>query len=189
LDAEERLPDNIPIKMHLLTLYCEFGLDVQDRFSALVNLIRVSDYDFRTYKLLKSVVMMVHEQSCVGLSPASAHVFLDNLDLNPGIRGRNGPMRQIYHLRGVLYAEENKGGSALAAFVRAQEYFPDVDAGLLEVAILATKEHYDEAMILLDKVEAILQKKGEKLIWQASLNYPGEIIRLRGIIRQDAGKK
>jgi tetratricopeptide (TPR) repeat protein len=187
LDAEKRLPENIPIKMHLLTLYCGFGLDVQDTFSALVNLIRVSDYDFKTYRLLESVIIMIHEQNCVDLGTANAHVFLDNLDLVA--QGRNGPMRQIYHLRGVLYAEENEGKSALTAFVRAQEYYSDVDAGLLEVAILATNEHYDEAMILLDMVEAILQKRGEKSIWQTTLDYPDEIIRLRSIIRQDAGKK
>ncbi|OGT33666.1 MAG: hypothetical protein A2W28_03055 [Gammaproteobacteria bacterium RBG_16_51_14] len=185
LRAEDILSDSMPIKMNIFIQSCLHGLDARERFSELGALFKNVSYKTIEYELLKSVVMVVHDQGCVNLGRERAHVFLDNFSLNPGIRERNGPKRVISHLRGVLYAEERKGALALDAFIRAQSYYPDVDAGLLEVAILATNDQYAEAQALLERVESISQAKNAILSGRGTLDYPKEIARLRGIIRND----
>ena len=105
------------------------------------------------------------------------------LEKNPGAK-KWGPLRQLHHLRGRLYVSENKPALALTEFEKAFKFRSDPDAGLLEVAILASNGMYPEALQHLDRVRDVVNRKASsKRNWK--IDYAAEVERLQKAIEHD----
>jgi len=76
--------------------------------------------------------------------------------------------------------------AALARFLDSQALEPDADAGLLEVAMLASAGMYRQALEMLARVRAIVAAHTRTRVHDLGhLDYRKEIDRLEGLIRKD----
>ena len=183
--SEAALPDNIAIHIHELGLRCKLGGDPQLGLRQLNTLLRTVAYDFRTYAAIHSLLGLLEGNGCKGLGPAAAQGIIDAMDANPNAHRLPGAMRQITFFQGELYARQGQADAALKYFLESQAIRPDADAGLLEVAILASAGMYRQALEMLARVRAIVDEHSSGVRDLGNLDYHKEITRLERMIRDD----
>ncbi len=152
--ARVRMPEEPRIAIHLALLHCRLGRDTRAEFRGIMELVRRRSMDLRAFGLVEQAALDLHGGICRGLEPAAAFRFLDAVAAGPGVRGRAGPMRQLEHFRGLLALREGRGRAAAGHFRASQEWFPDTEAGLLQVGLLATAGWYRPALEHLDGLKA-----------------------------------
>jgi len=84
-----------------------------------------------------------------------------------------------------LYAAENKPTNALKSFDQALDAIKDVEAGLLQVAILASHEMYVEALDHLARTQLIFKSARKSRLKHARTFYETEMARLEEVIKDD----
>ena len=179
------IPDNLPLRLHHLiikSLYTGISADELNRTQDLVSEL---PYDFRTFELLNAFVTAVISTRTRGITPDDAHDILISLAENPTARKYAGPRRQLYHLHGVLYAAQNEPAKALESFDQALDTISDVEAGLLQVAILATHKMYAEALDHLSSTQSIFKSSQVTRLKHSRAFYESEMSRLETTIKAD----
>ena len=114
-----------------------------------------------------------------------AHELLDSLAENPTAQAYPGPRRQLLHLHGVLYAAQNKPVKALESFDKSLDTMGDVEAGLLQVAILASHKMHAEALAHLSTTQLILKSAHKNQLKHSREFYESEMARLEEVIKAD----
>jgi protein O-mannosyl-transferase len=186
LNAEIHSPNDLSSKMTLFVYSCRMGEDLTVRFQEMDTLLEKSGYQQIENNLLQAVLMVILEGKCKNLDRSHAHQILDALSNNKDFKKESGLKWMLSHLKGHVYAIENNGELALKEFANAQSIHPNIEAGMQQVALLATYKNFKEALILLDKVEKIISKEVESSnYWGATLDFKNEIIRLRDVIEED----
>lgn len=178
-------PDHLELWLHRIILVCHYLRPSPDEFSRLLNISKTGFYDFRTYPLLESFINDIIANRCPGISSTYAHQFLDMLLLNKTAQIHNGPKRQIHHLHGLVYLKENQAGLALDSFAKSQQILPDVEAGLLQVSLLANQRMFAEALELLEIIEKNLDNNVKALSKDKKTDFMHEIIRLKKSLFED----
>lgn len=182
--AVERRPDDLHLYLHYLVQTCyTIGLS-EEKLATALERFRLTPFHFRSYPFMEALMENLPDPRCVGLGFAQLHTLLDALAENPGARD-NGPLRQLQHLRGVLYAKQHMPKDALAAFRESLRLRPDIGGGLSEVSILASRGFYAEALVLLGEVKALPVAEPELYKPRSTLNYPAEIERLQKMLEED----
>jgi tetratricopeptide (TPR) repeat protein len=186
LKIEKISLDDLSIKMSIYVYTCRIGNDPRSRFQELLELLKNESYKKIEDKILKSIIMITHEGRCNYLGRESAHQMLDVLSNNNDYKNKPGLIWMLSHLKGHIFSIENNGELALAEFMFAQNYHGKVEAGLQQVAILATYKNYKEALMLLQKIETIFyEQKKDSEIFKVKLDYKDEIKMLREVIEND----
>lgn len=187
--AMDHLPANIPIRLHWLVLKCSYDTVTPDDIQASLRVLETAPYDFRTFELLKTVLDVAPGSACRGLDGGFSHAMLAALARNPAAQSKLAAQRQLTHLRGYLFAAGGDGGRALQAFTANQALKPELDTGLSQVAILASRGFYREALLHLEAVRrnAPPPEKFRKRL--ASLDYAAEFERLERQLREDLARQ
>ncbi len=186
IHSEAALADNIAIHIHELGLRCKLGRDPRRGLRRLNSLLRRVPYDFRTYEAMHSLLGFIEGRECAGLGAGAAQGIIDALGANPNVHRLPGARRQIAFFQGELHVREGQADAALARFLDSQALDPDADAGLLEVAMLASAGMYPQALEMLARVRAIVAARPRIPVHDLGhLDYRKEIDRLEGLIRKD----
>ncbi|MFO1423601.1 MAG: hypothetical protein U1F70_08095 [Candidatus Competibacteraceae bacterium] len=181
-------PKSLEIGIHRTLLLCQYsGIDSK-RLSELENTARFGYYDFRTYLLLEELINAFTQGRCRGASVANAHRLLDALLENPSARNVTGPQRQLAHLRGLVYLRQNNPALALDSFQRSQQLLPDIEAGLLQVSLLASKGMLAEALSHLKMLQGNFADNLKKASMVQKSNFIAEAARLEKAILNDLAK-
>ena len=178
-------PNHLELWLHRMILACHYFRASPDEFSRLIKISRTGFYDFRTYPLLESFIKDIIANRCPGVTSTYAHQFLDMLLLNKTAQIHNGPKRQIHHLHGLVYLKENQAGLALHSFAKSQQILPDVEAGLLQVSLLASHRMFAEALELLEMIQKNLDNNVKALSKDKKTDFMHEIIRLKKLLFED----
>ena len=133
--------------------------------------------------LLETISDHIITGHCQGVDTDAAHHLLDALLQNPTARVETGPQRQIHHLQGLLYASENQAALALQHFQTAQRILPDIESGLVQAAVLAEHQFWNEALQHLQTLRTLLKQGTTRR--SGKIDYPAEIEHLEHLINQD----
>ncbi len=183
--ASKNIPASVPIRIHLLSYKClESSIDPKS-YKRWLNVLESLQYNFRAYKLVEKYISLITTNKCKGIGEKEAHLFLDILSRKAEQNKTPTARRHISHLRGVLFAYEDKPNQSLESFRQSLRILPDVESGLLGTAILASHSHTAQALILLEYTEDILNYFGENHLKRTKDTYNKEIKILREKLLQD----
>ncbi|MDG4551363.1 MAG: hypothetical protein P9F19_18090 [Candidatus Contendobacter sp.] len=181
-------PNSLEIRIHRTLLLCQYSSINSKELFQLENTARFGYYDFRTYLLLEEMTNAFIQGRCHGASVASVHRLLDALLDNPAARNVAGPQRQLAHLRGLVYLRQNNPALALGSFQRSQQLMPDIEAGLLQVSLLASKGMLAEALSHLKMLQGNFAENLKKASTVQKPNFIAEAARLEKAILNDLAK-
>lgn len=151
-NAIERTPSNVELRLHRLLLDCNHGEVSQTSLKDAYNSIKQSDYDFRTFDLLRAFVELTGPGRCKGIGPADSLELLNILS-KLRLASLPGAKRQISHLMGQVELQMGDTKRAAEIFLEAQKSRADPDLALLETALLGTYGAISEARAHLDLIE------------------------------------
>lgn len=180
--ASQRHPDAMALHLHLLNLECKYNLQTQNRLARLLELIDRKPFDFHDYNLMKNALDRIHNNRCEPIEPATVYTILDKLDQNLSFEKRPSSRRMLYHWRGQFLLSEGRANDAWQAFRASQSALPDIEAGLLQTALLAKQAEYRLAIRHLDLMEDLLHREAGT---KAGLDFAVEIDALRRQILDD----
>lgn len=181
-------PDYFELWLHRMILLCHYTTIDPVEFSNLEKRSRTGFYDFRTYSLLELFINSLIKQHCAGANTVYAHHLLDALLQNKTAQIADGPKRQIYHLQGLVYLAEKQASLALHSFQDSQYYWPDMEAGLLQVSLLADNHMFVEAAKLLKTIRDNFQKTQPVLSHQKRIYFFNEMAWLEKLLIMDQEK-
>lgn len=182
-------PNNFELWLHRILLLCHYSRVSSGELSRLIEISRTGFYDFRTYSLLESFITKIIDGHCPDANSAYAHQLLDGLQENKTAQNDTGPSRQICHLHGLIYIKENQTDLALRSFLKSQKIFPDVEAGLLQVSLLANHSNFAEALELLKVIKNNFENSIKNFSQQKKTIFTSEIIRMEKSLLEDLDKK
>jgi flagellar biosynthesis regulator FlbT len=169
-------------------MLCHYSTVNPVEFSKLEKVSQTGFYDFRTYSLLEILINTLIDGRCSGANTTDAHRLLDALLQNKTAQTTEGPKRQIYHLHGLVYLKEQQATLALHSFRNSQYYWPDVEAGLLQISLLAENGMFTEALKLLKVIRENFQSNKKKLSYQQKINFTNEMAKLEKLLMVDQEK-
>ena len=180
--ARQRHPESMAIQLYTLALECTFNIPTQQRLNTLIALIEHQPFDYHDYNLFEKTLNNIHGGLCTGIPQKTAYLLLDALEENASFKTHRTSKRMLYHWRGKFLLTEGKAADAWAEFCASQTALPDIEAGLLQVALLAKHAYYEFAIRHLNFLEDLLrQGKGNK----AGINFEAEIAALKQQIKSD----
>ncbi len=182
--AIQRLPNEVELHLHRMALTCSYRPITPQELEALKSVLREGSYNLSTYHLLETISDRIITGHCQGVDTDAAHHLLDALLQNPTARVETGPQRQIHHhLQGLLYASENQAALALQHFQTAQRILPDIESGLVQAAVLAEHQFWNEALQHLQTLRTLLKQDTTRR--SGKIDYPAEIEHLEHLINQN----
>lgn len=174
-DAIGRTPTNVELRLHRLLLDCGHGEVSRTSMEDAYNSIKQSDYDFRTFDLLRVFVELTGPGRCKGIGPADSRELLNILS-KLRLASLPGAKRQISHLMGQAELQMGNTKRAAEIFMEAQKDRADPDLALLETALLGTYGAIPEARAHLDLIE---QETGKTSMMIDNMPLQLAIARLR----------
>jgi hypothetical protein len=117
-------------------------------------------------------------------SAAVLAAFLDAFARNPAYPDRPAFVRMTHHLKGKLLLATGEAEQALEQFQMSQAIMGDAETGMVEVALLATGGHYQEALVHLNTIERDI-KAGVSRTKFSPAYYLGEINRIRALLEEE----
>jgi len=187
--AIAREPENITLQLRRLLLNINHHRFSQQEFSGLLRLGQSKPYEFRAFQLLKQIALTAKNGANKSFGSHQALTLLQALEKNPKAGDGTGPDHLLQHLIGIELLSEGKVSLALAAFQRSLKSRPSADAGMQQVAILATAGADKQALVLLDEVALILRRhKDHRLSAKKIAFLKSEIQRIRQEIIKDQKK-
>lgn len=88
-------------------------------------------------------------------------------------------LRLLPYLEAQIYLAENHPEQAFDQFTDAMTLYNDTDAALHMVAMMATSDHIDKALSLLDQAESLYRQQSDRTLKRSRTIYDQEIARLR----------
>ncbi len=182
LQAAKYHPQSLSLQLYTFSYECTFGLDARPRLRRIQQILKSRPFDFHDYEMFANMMRNIHQRRCQNIPPHTVFRLLDQLEANPAFRRHPRAKRKTAHWRGEFLLAEGLAGQALQAFQQSQHYLPDLDAGMLQVAMLASTGHYNQALEHLNRLEQIhLQRKGI----QSGMDYDSEMARIRKQLLKD----
>ncbi len=175
-------PLSLSLQLYALNYECALGLNPRPRLTQIRHIIRSQPFDFHDYDMFETALRNIHQKRCYNIPPAIVHVLLNELETNSAFQRHPSARRKIAHWRGEFLLAEGKARAALAAFHQSQSFLPDIDAGLLQVAMLASKHHYSLALTHLALLEH-LYAEGKGI--RPGMNYIAEMQRIHNQLLDD----
>lgn len=184
----DRFPDSLEIEIHRVLLLCQHSGIQPAELAKLEDVARHGFYDFRPYPLTERLINTFIYERCRGVNPDNAHRLLDALSENQAARTAAGSQRQIAHLRGLVYLRQQKPEQALHSFQQSQQLMPDMEAGLLQVSLLARNGMFVQALTHLKTLQRDVDKNLNRAAAIQKPNFIAEAARLEKILLEDLAK-
>lgn len=155
-----------------------------DEFRAMARLFRTQSFDRQQPQALRLIVDSLNAQ---GSRPEHTAIMLELLQNWRSDWGDNikGVREQAPFLQGLLVSGQSQGSLAAKYFTDALEHMSTVESGLKMASILASDEHFVEALILLDLSTEVLREQPDRSLVRKRSTYKSEITRLQRLIHED----
>ncbi|OEY93528.1 hypothetical protein BJD20_05040 [Acinetobacter proteolyticus] len=187
--AMQRLPDSALLNMRLLLQKVYAGVATIDDFEQTANRLKKQPFDAQAIQALRTLVEFTvdHPQT---LKYANWSLSLISA-LEKNAKYNQFPLfqRLMPYLKAKIYIAQSKSELALKQYLEAISRYNDVEAGMMMVAELGSAKYYDEALILLGKVEKIYRRQDTKTLKRTQREYDFEIKRLREVLQQKLQNK
>ena len=183
-----RFPNSFELWIHRTLLLCQYTNINPKMLVQLDQIAQFGFYDFRPYLLLEELISALSQGRCRGATPADAHRLLDALSENPTAQGSAGSKRQLAHLRGLVYLRQNNAALALRGFQQSQQFMPDIEAGLVQVSLLASHGMLVEALSHLKTLQGNFEENLKRAARIQKPNFIAEVARLEKVILDDLAK-
>jgi len=175
-------PHSFSLNLYALSYECVLHLDAHPRLAKIRVLLEKSEFDFHDNAMFSNALRNIHDGRCRTIPPTTIYPLLDQLENNRAFEKHPGSKRLVAHWRGEFLLADGKPEQALEEFLRSQKILPDLEAGMMQVSLLAGSKHYDKALNLLSMLEQLRQKgRGIK----PGLNYAQEMERIRLLLLDD----
>ena len=182
LQGLKHQPNAFSLHLYAISYECVLQLDSRPRLAKIEALLAESEFDFHDYAMFSNALRNIYAGRCRNIPPTTIYPLLDRLESNRAFEKHPTAKRQIAHWRGGFLLADGKPEDALAEFVRSQRMLPDLEAGMMQVSLLAGSSHYDKALNLLSMLEQLRQKgRGIK----PGLDYEREMARVRALLLDD----
>lgn len=181
-------PDSPRSSLYDMAIKCHAGLPITDEMIRnTLHALRVYPYHQSTYNYFKEVLIAKRVANC-SLSFDSLAQLTDALFSSETIRSGNVRALKHFELGNLLLAQGDAAGAA-AEYAKANALRSDLQAGLIEVASLATKGYFALALEHLDRLDARGREVCSRVdspTQQARCEWvAAEAARLRSVIRQE----
>ncbi len=175
-------PKAFSLNLYAISYECVLYLDSRPRLATLQTLLAKSEFDFHDYAMFSNALRNIHDGRCQNIPPTTIYPLLDQLESNRAFEKHPGSKRLVAHWRGEFLLADGKPEQALEEFLRSQKILPDLEAGMMQVSLLASSKHYDKALNLLSMLEQ-LRQKGRGI--EPGLDYEREMERVQALLLDD----
>lgn len=180
----ERWPQNSHFYLHRYVQKCiSIGATKSD-FDGLMRQFYYNPLEPNSYPLLASLKDLIGGGACLGATGPDLSAVLKVLIDNNRVKQTPGALWPLLHLYGEVLLWEGKLDVAISSFQASLNIHPDIGVGLQQVAALASKGYYEEALTWLGKIEQ-LPVDGSMLNRLRMSHYSNEIAHLRSNIQGD----
>jgi tetratricopeptide (TPR) repeat protein len=134
---------------------------------------------------------------CPGLDLPAVERLIDAAWRNPRLQAAAGPRQDLHSLAGRVALQRGQATEALAHFDLALAAYPTPTAAAMQAALLATDGHYQEALALLDRYEALAHARPaagpgmprlHRWVLDRQDYWPRELALLRAKLRAEIAK-
>lgn len=187
-------PDNLVTRLALLGANCRANTVTASEIRSLGNTLRTTNIKgaVTRYQIDKTLSFL-RRGDCPAVTP---HIFRETLAAalsNPATARTPRWRQMVLQQSGKLYLEQGSPRAAYRDFLSALHARPRFDGILKDTALLATNEHIELALVLLDKApqptEGVNASFGIGMVRSAWLNHTGyyanEMAHLRKLIQQE----
>jgi tetratricopeptide (TPR) repeat protein len=183
--AEARIPDSLAVRMQRFLLLDAVGVSNKEDFAQLLAAARRLPFENEVLPALKRLTQRAVSDTSKGLSVSDMQALLGALQANPSYRDSRFSARLIPHLEGKLYLAEGRPEAAEGSFELALKRQHNVEAGLMEVALLASHHYFEEALRHLARARKVLARQAGSTLKRPRTEYESEIARLDAVIKDD----
>jgi hypothetical protein len=186
--ATEKHPENFGLRLHRMVLMCLAHRQDGEYFNQSLRLIQTTPVFFNSqiFDVLDQLISLSGESQCRGLSLDQLDQMTESLIVNPNVKGVIGNQYSLAHLKGAIALGKHDGEAALVHFSNALKLSNDPETGMVEVALLANKGFFKQALEHLQTIEQMLATTPVKITGpMANHDFPAEIARLRKTIQED----
>ncbi|MCB1825337.1 MAG: tetratricopeptide repeat protein [Candidatus Competibacteraceae bacterium] len=177
--AIQNIPTNLSLRIHYLLRKSLFHGVTPTEFEQGLTLASNLPCEPSAFLLLRQLVDATNEGLVQGIAPSDAHRFLDALAHNPDCQHSPEPKHLLAYMHGLLYLAQQQPGPALESFEQSLLLHGDVEVGLRQSAILASKGFLQQALVHLRSSELVLQRQVDTQLKRPRTDYQMEIERLR----------
>jgi tetratricopeptide (TPR) repeat protein len=183
--AEARIPASLAIRMQRFLLLDAVAGSNKESLAQLLNAARRLPFENEVLPALQRLTDRAIADTSKGLSVSDMHALLDALQSNPSYRDSRFAARLIPHLEGKLFLAEGRPEDAERSFELALERQHNVEAGLMEVALLASHHDFEEALRHLGRARRVLARQADRTLKRPRGEYESEMARLEWVIKDD----
>lgn len=180
IDAVQRLPDNALLTIRLLLQQVANGTATEADFDQAADKLARQPFDPQTIMGLRKVAELV---SADGASPEYRRgtlSLLDTLAKTSHYADLSMYRRLHQYLQGQLLLAQDKPDEAHEALLRAMDLYGDTDSALAMVAMMGSADHFDLALDMLERAEALFEAQPDNTLKRPRRTYEHEIAILRG---------
>lgn len=187
-------PHNPILRLQLMALHCNTAPVTGKDFRETRHWLHVQPYDNYIYRNLKNVIGLKGRSRCPELSFQDLSSLDRALLSNDSVQSNPSAQQKLLFIKAQLLMMQGESQKASQAVFRSFQAYKAIDSAMRLTGFLATHGLYDDALAMLDHAEYVLHHAPrsrdpmDRLEIQAR-NYPGEIARIRGIIRKQKAKK
>lgn len=187
LEAESaRLPQSSLLTARLLLQKLYAGIATEQDFISAGERFKEQKFDAQTVKGVRNVTEMVVESESAEYAKYTLHL-LNELEGSDTYNTIPLFVRLVAYLRAQLYLSLEDIPRAYESYKLAMQLYQETDAALKMVAEMGTAGYPQEALLLLEQAEEVLETQDSYKLKRPRMSYEQDIIYLRSAL-QEASK-
>lgn len=188
--ATMRMPDSALLNVRLLLQKVYLGEAKELDFEEASNRLVKQSFDAQAIQALRVLVEFITEHHLSNVYGSWTLNLIINLEVKAEQYNHLPVFQRLMpYLKAKIYLDLSQPEQALIQYLDAIVRYNDVDAGMMMVAELGSAKYYNEALILLGKVEKIYRRQDTKTLKRTQREYDFEIKRLREVLQQKLQNK
>lgn len=188
--GKANIPDSLDLKWHWFILKCRYGGVSSGDIEEIDQATKGLSYTSHAFNMLQGTVQTMLSPDCKGVNSQDALGLLDNLISNPSVQSNPRVIFQMHHLKGIVYAEEQKPEQAFGEFEKVLSLQQNIEHGLVQVSILASHGYFAHALSHLQHIEPLAQKmQSNALSANSKPDYKTEINRIKQNLQEELAKQ
>jgi protein O-mannosyl-transferase len=189
LEVIDRAIENVPNNGFLLltrsSILCQLGILSDGDIDLMASIFSAKLFDPRSLELYTTLASLVVNGRCPQVSLDEIRLMLSKmLQVPENADPRSLRYSQLKYLIGFIDVHANRPSQALAAFEESLRARPGAGHAMMMAAVMASKEHHEEALYLSDLALSQLQATMTDAL-SVGLVRESDIIEFRAIVRAD----
>ncbi|QPK63434.1 hypothetical protein IVG45_21985 [Methylomonas sp. LL1] len=188
--GKTNIPSSLDLQWHWFILKCQNGGVSNSDIEAINQATGRLNYTSHAFNILQATIQTLLKPECKGVTYQDGLRLLESLLNNPAVKSDPRVGFQMHHLKGLIYATIQQPELALAEFDNVLSSNKNIEHGLVQVGILASHKHFEQAMKHLNRIEPLLkQEKPNVLSLNVRPEYSSEINRIKQNLQDELNKK